>query len=165
MIVVADSSPLIYLAWINQLELLASLYGQIVVPEIVYHEVVTRGKGKQGYEQLKAATWMTIKQHTDKNRFLSLSLDLDIGESEAIAISLELNAALLIIDEARGRAKAKELGIPVIGTLGILLEAKAKGLIFSVKEQVEILLEQTTFRVSQPVIDTVLLLANEENNT
>jgi uncharacterized protein len=161
MIVIADSSPLIYLSWIGKLDLLPALYGRIILPETVYHEVVTNGKDKPGCEEILNADWIEVKKCTDQVQFLKFRLELDAGEAEAITLSMELKADRLIMDEVKGRKMAGKLGISVTGLLGVLLEAKHKGLITSVKDQIDALLTQTTFRVHQQVIQTVLELASE----
>ena len=97
MSIVSNASPLINLARIGRLELLHKLYGEICIPEAVWHEVVIAGAGLPGATLVAAATW--IKRHTVVNAVLvrALQQDLDAGESEAIALALELEADLLLM--------------------------------------------------------------------
>ncbi len=60
-VVVSDASPLINLARVNQFDLLATFYGQIVIPEAVYEEVVVRGEGRDGSREVKEATWIDVQ--------------------------------------------------------------------------------------------------------
>jgi len=62
---------------------------------------------------------------------------LDKGEATAISLAAEHKHSLLIIDEIKGRNVAKEMGISVIGSLGVLIAAKNKGHIQSVKHLIE----------------------------
>jgi len=129
MIVVADSSPLIALCRIGRLELLRDLFGQLVIPEAVWQEVVASHPGKAGVTEIAAATW--IGQQTVKDRPLVnlLRQDLGAGESEAIVLAREISADVLLMDERRGREAAKRLGITCTGLVGILLEARRRGVV------------------------------------
>jgi predicted nucleic acid-binding protein len=77
-------------------------------------------------------------------------------------LALELNAELLIIDERPGRAIARQNGIPLIGVLGVLLEAKQQGLIGTVKPLINRLINELEFRVSNQRYETVLQSAGED---
>lgn len=83
------------------------------------------------------------------------------GEAEAITLALELNAELLIIDESPGRAITRQYGIKITGVLGVLLEAKRRGLIVAVKPLMEQLINEVEFWVSRQVYETVLQAADE----
>jgi predicted nucleic acid-binding protein len=86
---------------------------------------------------------------------------LDRGEAEAIALAVELKAAALIIDERQGRNKAESVGLKIIGLLGILLEAKSKGLILSVRPLIDELVDKIGFRVHPALYQAILLKAGE----
>ena len=87
-----------------------------------------------------------------------------MGESEAIVLAQEVDAAWLLLDDALARRKASRIGIPVVGTLGVLLMAKSAGLIDAVKPALDDL-RKTDFRVSPMVLDEVLNKAGESVST
>jgi len=127
--VVADSSCLIGLSRIGKLAVLHELFGGIIVPEAVYYEVVIRGEGRVGAEEVKQAKW--IKQQKVKNALAvrAFKVNLGAGESEAIALASEIKADFLILDDYKARQTAEELSLEVIGTVALLHKAEEKGLI------------------------------------
>src|SRR6266581_1326882 len=140
--VVADSSPLISLAAISSLNLLKSLYGEIIIPEAVYREVTIAGRGMPGSAEISRALWIkrqSVKDRKSAEELLSRAR-LDDGESEAIVLATEINAALLLLDDREARKYAKQQQLPVSGTLGVLLAAKGHGLISSVRPALDNLL-------------------------
>lgn len=154
--IVSDASILINLARIGKLALLRKLYGEITVPEAVWQEVVVDGAGQPGAEDMKTAAW--VKRALVENRYLvhALRQDLDAGEAEAIALALELKAELLLMDERLGRESAHYFGLHYIGLIGVLIEAKHKGLILAVKPYLDALRDRAGFRIAQPLYERVL---------
>jgi len=161
MIVVSDTSVLVNLAWLNQLDILPALYGEIIVPSAVWEEIVILGAGKMGSQEIAHATW--IKRRSPKNESLidSLRQTLDSGEAEGIALALEVNADLLLIDERLGRMTAKYFDIEIIGLLGILIQAKQEGFIDQIKPLVDQLRFEIGFRISSQLYQEILRLASE----
>lgn len=131
MLVVSNSSPLIALARLSYLDLLQSLYSEILIPQAVYQEVVHAGKGREGAAAVDSAPWITVQTVQDTIAVDLLRDQLDRGESEAIVLALETQAQLLLIDEARGRRIAQSRGLTHIGTVGIIVLAKRQNLIQS----------------------------------
>src|SRR5215471_2319680 len=84
--VIADSTPLIYLAAIRKFDLLQALYGRIIIPAGVYDEVVIQGTGLPGAAETASAAWIDRMAVTDSAKVASLQVHLDIGESEAIVL-------------------------------------------------------------------------------
>jgi len=130
--VVSNSGPLMALSKLNILHLLEQLYGQVFFPQAVYDECVTNGV-KKGYTDA-----FTLKLFLNHNgwgaeksvkiqKYLS-TVNLDRGEIEAISLAASFNA-LLLMDEEKGRAVAREMGIQVKGTLGVLIQSFRRKLI------------------------------------
>lgn len=161
MTIVSNTSPITNLAGIGQLELLHQLYGFITIPQAVYNEMATIGRTVPGALEVQTLSWIMVQPVTDSNQVEGLRAVLDPGEAEAIVLALELNAELLIIDERPGRAIARQNNIPIIGVLGVLLEAKQQGSIAAVKPLVDWLINELAFRVSSQLYEAVLQSAGE----
>ena len=159
-VVVSDASPLINLARVNQFDLLATFYGQIVIPRAVYKEVVVRGEGREGSREVKEATWIDVQVPYDELAVRALEAELGKGEASAIILARELDAPLLIIDEIRGRRIALQLGLKVRGTLGILTRAKREGRLISLRQALDLLRVRGTW-IDQELYDKVLQIIGE----
>ena len=161
MTVVSNTSPITSLAGISQLELLHQLYEEIVIPQAVYNEMAGIGKTVPGTIEVQTLPWIQPRPIKDLNLLGTLQSNLDSGEAAAIVLALELKAELLIMDERPGRTIARQYGLAVIGILGVLLEAKDKGLISVVKPLMDRLIDEVEFRVSRQLYKTVLQRAGE----
>jgi predicted nucleic acid-binding protein len=154
--VVSNASALINLARIGKLDLLHELYGRLTIPEAVWQEVVIKGAGQPGSDEVKVAAW--IKKHVITNSQLVhvLQQELDAGEAESIALALEIKAELLLMDERLGRETAYHLDLRCIGLIGILIEARRKGLISAVKPHLDALRDMAGFRIRDELYLRVL---------
>jgi predicted nucleic acid-binding protein len=159
--VVSNSSPLIALSIANSLDLLHALYGTIYIPEAVFHEVVIRGAGRPGATAVANTPWIVQQAGANQQTVASLlSAGLDLGESEAIVLASELSAGLLILDESHARAVARQRGLPVTGTLGVLIAAKNAGMIAAIKPLLG-QLSAAGFYIGPQIIAHALQLAGE----
>ncbi len=158
MIIICDSSPLIALSVIDQLDLLDKLFGEVYVPMSVFSEVAFATKPEANRIEL----WAKGKVVSATNEPLkqSFSMMLDEGESEAMALYFEKNADYLLLDEKKGRKIATYNHINVVGSLGILLLSKRKGLISLVAPLLNIL-QQSYIRISDELYHKTLQLAGE----
>lgn len=144
-IVISDASCLIVLSKINLLDILQMLFGEIWITEEIKTEFG---------EQLP--DWIIVKKADKIQIARILALNVDQGEASAMALYLEQTEdALLVIDERKGRLVAADLGIKIIGTLGIIIKAKEAGFISDMQKIID-LLEQTDFRLS-PLLKQQLL--------
>lgn len=153
-VVVSDASPVINLASIDRLLLLRDMFGTILVPATVWSEVVAG-------EPLTRPLWIELRSPMNLLLVEALQLDVDPGEAEAIALAKEVAADLVLIDEKKGRAVAKRLGLRYLGLLGVLVEAKQRGLIDELKPILDLLIQKAGFRVSQTLYGQVLASVGE----
>lgn len=148
MSLVSNASPLISLARIQSLNLLRQLYGKIIIPEAVWQEVVIEGAGQPGAEEIKGAAWIRRQAVANRSLVLALRQELDAGEAEAIVLTLEQRADILLMDERLGRDTARHLGLRYTGLIGVLIEAKHKGLVSVIKPQLDALRNDAGFWVN-----------------
>lgn len=157
--VIVNSTPLIVLSNIGRLDLLHQLYGDIIIPQAVFDEVTQ--KEDSACNQIRTESWIHTEQihsATDRRMFQA---KLHAGEVEVMQLAQENPTAdLVVLDDNAAKKTAKFLGLTVTGTLGILLKAKARGII----EYVMPLLSQIQangFYISDEVLALVRAEAKE----
>jgi len=139
--IVCNTSPLILLAKVHRLEILAQLYDEVIIPVSVLDEVEAR-PGEEARQVRVLLQSQNFRLRKAAKRTLDrLLLDLGVGEREAIALASEITADLVILDDQQGRRVAREKGLSVTGTLGILIEARERGIIPSVRCELDRLIE------------------------
>ena len=121
--VIANTTPLIALANIDQLELLHELYGTITVPQAVIDEIIC----EPAKHRVRSAAWIKVEAIRDSSQKELFRARLHAGEVEVMILAKEQNADLVIMDDNAAKKTAKFLGLNVTGTLGILLKAKKEG--------------------------------------
>lgn len=134
--VVVNSTPLIALCKIEHLELLRDLYEEITIPEAVFHEVTAKNDGVKR-KLLENGAWIHVQSVSSDIDRRMYKAKLHDGEVEVMILAQEIKADLVIIDDNAARKTASYLGLPLTGTVGILLRAKEKGLIPKVMPLVE----------------------------
>jgi predicted nucleic acid-binding protein len=143
--VVSDASPLINLARVEQFDLLRAFYGQLLVPQAVYDEVVVQGYGRDGCSEVQEADWIVVVDPEDDLAVRTLAAELGAGEAAAIILAQERQATLVLMDEIRGRRIVERLGLKARGTLGILIRAKAEGRLPSLIQVMDLLRARGTW--------------------
>ena len=151
MVVVADTSPLIYLSRVGALGVLHVLFGEVVVPRAVWTEVVEQRTAAPGLDAIKRAEWLRVVDREGP----ALDLGLDPGETEAILLAESLDADLLLIDEHLGRRVAESRGLTVRGTLGVLVQARRAGALPALRPVLASLVADG-FRISPALIREAL---------
>jgi predicted nucleic acid-binding protein len=127
MIVVSDTSPINYLVLIELQGLLPKLFDRVLIPEAVHREL----RSDAAPDPIKrflvgAPDWLDVRPSPEIDPGL---LQLDSGEREVIALALSAGADLVLLDERKGRQAARQRGIRVSGTLGVIRLAADQGLI------------------------------------
>lgn len=153
--VVSNSSPLIHLAKIGHLDLLKCFFDEIIMPEAVYNECVVEGKDREDAKKIEKTEWIKVAIIRDKNLKKALTMILDEGEAEAIVLALEGSADLILLDDYEAREIARNYELNITGLVGILIRAKYKGKIASLKEELE-KLKETGFWLSDDLYTKTL---------
>ncbi|MGI4735996.1 MAG: DUF3368 domain-containing protein [Janthinobacterium lividum] len=147
--IISDASCFIVLSNIGELTLLQQVYGGIITtPEIAaeYGEPLP--------------TWVTVLSVQDKQKQLLLTMQLDLGESSAIALALETPGSTVILDDYKARKVAIRLGLTLTGTIGVLVKAKLRGIIPTIKPLLA-KIKLTNFRLSAELEAEALRAAGE----
>ncbi len=147
--IISDTSCLIILSKIQELDLLRKVYGNIITTTEIADEF-----GE------KLPDWIEIVDVKDKLRQQILETQIDKGESSAIALALETPFSTLIIDDQKARKMASQLGLRLTGTIGVIIKAKISGKIDSIKPIIS-KIKETNFRISPELEIQALIEAGE----
>jgi predicted nucleic acid-binding protein len=156
---VVNASPLILLGKVGQVGLLHELTDELVVPEAVAREVGGRPEGAALIEQVSSFPKARIEGEVPVAPELR-AWDLGRGESQVLALTGLVPASRAVLDDLDGRRCAQVLGLPVIGTLGVVLRAKSKGVINAARPLIEHL-RRAGLYVSDRLIERVLAHLDE----
>lgn len=160
--VVADAGPLIGMARVGHLSLLQGLYGGVLIPPRVFEElrISSNKPGAKAISEAVHTGWIKVVEiKTGRNSNVQTLL-IDAGEADAIQLAIEQNANLLLMDDKRGRKVAKCRGIRVIGTGGVLINAKKARLLSEVTPILDEL-ALVGYRLSPDLCRRIIELANE----
>jgi uncharacterized protein len=149
--VISNSSPLIVLTQIGHLDLLEKLFAQVLVPPAVVRETLS----------VVLPKWIIETSLTQSVGPRVLRASLGPGESEALSLALEVNPQWIILDDRPARRLAAALGLPVIGTLGVLLAGKRRGFLSAIRPCVDALVN-IGFRIAPDLYERVLGDAGEQ---
>ena len=157
--VISDTSPINYLIRIGEIDLLPQLFGEVLIPPAVLQEL-QHAKAPLAVQEwaLRIPAWAKVVAPNAVNR----NLDLGPGETEAIALAKEIGETLLLMDERKGRKAAMENGLRTAGTLNILEEAAARGLLDF--EQAVARLLATNFHIRNSVLREFLARVRGRKN-
>jgi predicted nucleic acid-binding protein len=148
--VIADTSCLIVLQNIGEIDLLRKLYTVVYTTSEVAMEF-----------RDPMPEWIMIQNPLDTERQRQLENEIDKGEASAIALALELPENILILDDFKARKLAQSFGLSVTGTLGVLMKAKRLGKISSMKVMIK-KLKDANFRIS-PALEKSVLRESQES--
>lgn len=147
--VIADASPLIGLDRAGHLGLLPSVFASLAAPPAVIAEFGRR------------PAWLReVPVERPLEVALLRALTFGAGEAEALVVALTHPGATILLDDRRARRFATERGIAVVGTAGVVLRAKQRGLVPAVRPVLDSLLD-TGFRLSEALYRGTLRRAGE----
>lgn len=156
---VVNASPLISLAKISQVNLIIELCSEAIIPSGVVEEI------NSGTDDDPAKIWLRNKGNFLIGQIntvhpLIATWDLGLGESHVLSWIYQNPGYEAILDDRAAKNAATALGVPVRGTLGVILLAKREGRVESAKVLFEQLV-QVGFRVSPKVLAAALQLVGE----
>ena len=158
-IAVIDASPLIFLSRAGQIELLHHFAGRFLVPDPVAVEIRRKSPKDITSQVLEMISWLEIVPSPAVPEAI-VEWGLGPGESSVLALSYGYPDREAIIDDLAGRRCAASMGIPVRGTLGIVLLAKRKGIIPNARPVIEALIRSGMY-LSSRVLDEALARVGE----
>ena len=129
MLAVTNTSPLLYLVLIDQVDLLRTLYDQVMVPRAVAGECSIPAPSERA--GLGTHPAFRVCAACPQAPAPSELLRLGAGEREAIVLAEEWEADRVLLDDSAGRQAARRRALPVTGTLGVLGQAAQRGLVVS----------------------------------
>ncbi len=136
MIVISNSSPLIALSCLDQLEILAQLFGTVFIPGSVSHELVMKNMMPlQKKRIIQALDRIVVVKHPTRTR--QFTRTIDAGEVGVLNLAIELQADLVLLDDRKARNEAKELGLHPAMTSAVLLWAVENALIPSYDDAIQ----------------------------
>lgn len=157
---VVNTSPLIFLGHLGRLGLLQYAGRNIYIPLAVAEEVAEKPDAAALAVQIACGTWIQVRDVSDQTAVNLVRSALHKGEAEAIVLATELQAERLVMDDHDARRFADRCGLNTVGTLGILLAAKQRGDIVSLRSEIDRLLAMG-FRVNPQLVTAVLQQAGE----
>lgn len=152
--VVSNTTTLIAFLGLGKLSILKELFGKLSIPKAVHDEL-----HQKTIPPLKE--WVEVIEIKDRRSYGSYRKILGRGESEALCLCQQIGADAILLDDRRARLVASHLSLKALGTLGVLLLAKRKGLIVTVRPEIERLEQEVRFRIAPGLREEVLRTAGE----
>jgi predicted nucleic acid-binding protein len=156
---VSDASPIIFLARANELSLLRVVAEIVLVPRAVVQEIEAKGEQDVAVQALREGAWFETVEPAALPPEIR-QWDLGGGEAAALAWAWSHPGTLAIIDDREARRCARSIQVPVVGTLGVVLKARAQGLVPAARPVIERLLDHGMY-LSRQVIDSALAIVGE----
>ena len=159
MIIISDTTPIISLLKADQLDLLEKLFHEVVIPKAVYSELISNIKFQDEAQVIKKCPFIFVEEVIDTKSvdIFRRVTGLDAGESEAIVMADEKKADLLLMDERKGRIVAKQMGLTITDTVGILLQSFDEEFLNAdeIRESIS-KLKECGIRISDSLYDLIL---------
>ncbi|MGI8970920.1 MAG: DUF3368 domain-containing protein [Dehalococcoidia bacterium] len=161
MTAISNTSPLILFAKVGRLNLLRAVFDEILVPAAVREEIVFAGGTRAGAAAVADATWIETRRLAQPVPDWLQMRRVNRGEAEAIALALELDTDIpVLLDDRQARLAARDRGLNLLGSGGALVLAKERGLIVSVRFELD-RLRAAGLYLGNTAYQSVLILAGE----
>jgi predicted nucleic acid-binding protein len=153
--ILCNASPVIFLSKIERLHLLSDLFSEVLIPDGVWNEVNQRPDDAAIiFNELRASSNLTVFTVKNRTAVMAMIGRLHLGEVEVIVGAGELGIPNVILDDGYARSKAKQMGLNVTGTLGILIAGHKKCLIDDLSSDLDKLID-IGFRISNSIVQQI----------
>ena len=159
--VIVNSTPLIALCHVNRLDVLKELYGEVTIPQAVYDEISVKENSVCKKTVDEALEWIHVQKIQNIMAKAMFKSQLHDGEVEVMILAKEQDADIVIIDDQNAKKYAKYLGLPVTGTLGILIRAKQEGYIAELEPILDVMVQNGIY-IKTSLIEHCLELVGEK---
>ncbi len=156
---IVDASPVIVLIKSDLHHLLLKLFERVIITDAVRREILAGPRNDPARSLLPAISWLTIEFDIERDDRI-VPFDLGAGETETLSVALRTSNSRVLIDDAAARSCASKLGIPFIGTAGLLALATRRGYISSLESAIESV-RQSGLWLSDGLVETILTKAGE----
>ncbi|MCB1193939.1 MAG: DUF3368 domain-containing protein [Leptospiraceae bacterium] len=163
--VISNTTPLINFSCIDRLDILESLFTELIIPQTVRTELIEKVNKFPNIQQVLCSGFISVKQVMNKQLVDSLTMDLHRGEAEVIVLGLENRNSLLILDEIDARNIAKFHELKFTGTIGCLLEAKSLNIIAEIKPLLDLIQTKANFWIHNKLYEQILKDAQENDDS
>jgi hypothetical protein len=157
---VVDATPLIFLSKLDQLDLLRRGADEVLTVPAVMREITVYHDRAAQVLMSAAGDWLRVRVPVSEAALAMLLTQLDAGEAEAIGLAREIRADRIVLDDLDARRYARRLGLPVVGTVGLLLAARLRGDLPALRPELD-RLARLGFRISASLFDEVVRAAGE----
>lgn len=159
--VIVNTTPLIALCHVGQLDVLKKIYGEVLIPPAVYQELSEKKESLCKKQVDNSLDWIHVEKIENQMAKSMFKAQLHDGEVEVMILAKEKNADLVIIDDANAKKHAKYLKLPVTGTLGVLIKAKRQGYIRELKPIIQEMIDKNIY-ISENLMKLCLEQVNEK---
>ena len=160
-IVVAHTAVLLNLSSIGQVKLLTTLFREVVIPPEVASDFGRLVSETPRFEGLTLPRSLRQQKASTIPNLVRCAAGLDPAAAAALALAVELHAGAVLVEKRRVHEVALQLGLRAIGVLGILSEAKAKGLLPRIAPMLDELEAKAGFKITPTLRARVLRSAGE----
>ena len=156
-IVIADTGALVSLALVESIDLIEKIFGRVYIANAVWQELNTY-KNPNFSKDILIDLEPKVVSIKSPNR---LGMLMDYGESESVILYEELKADYLLIDDKKARFLAESMEVNCVGSLGLLIEARSRGLIDELRPKFETWLDNERY-FSRKLLNVVLEKMGED---
>ena len=107
--------------------------------------------------------WHSVQSPTGQAPDFGACPNLDAGEAQAVWLALSLDGIPLVADDRNARTCGRRLGLPIIGTLGVIVRAKRAGQVAEATPLFRQLAASSCF-MDEALVRRLLGLAGEDSD-